>query len=252
MRRHSILVTLALALAIVGLGMALAPDTPSAQQPPQKVVFALNWFAGGRPRGLLGGAGEGLLQAARPRRGMQNSKGSGDSIAKVDTGRADVGLADSAVVIALVGPRGEGEGGRHGLRQEPAEHLEPQGRADHQAQGPRGQDVARRRATASGRCSPPSPAPRDRPDQGDVGQHRARGQGRPRWPRSAWTRWPTTPPACRSTRRPWEGQRGHDAVGRPRLRHVQHVDHREREDDEGAGRRCCGRSSRRRTWAGAT
>src|SRR4029453_9932466 len=31
---------------------------------------------------------------------MQNSKGSGDSIAKVDTGRADVGLADSAVVIA--------------------------------------------------------------------------------------------------------------------------------------------------------
>src|SRR4029450_3857881 len=34
---------------------------------------------------------------------MQNSKGSGDSIAKVDTGRADVGLADSAVVIAAVG-----------------------------------------------------------------------------------------------------------------------------------------------------
>ena len=31
---------------------------------------------------------------------LQNSKGSGDSIAKVDTGRADIGLADSAVVIA--------------------------------------------------------------------------------------------------------------------------------------------------------
>jgi NitT/TauT family transport system substrate-binding protein len=31
---------------------------------------------------------------------LENSKGSGDSIAKVDTGRADAGLADSAVVIA--------------------------------------------------------------------------------------------------------------------------------------------------------
>ena len=49
---------------------------------------------------------------------MQNSKGSGDSIAKVDTGRADVGLADSAVVIAAVGARREGEGGRHGVRQD--------------------------------------------------------------------------------------------------------------------------------------
>ena len=34
---------------------------------------------------------------------LQNSKGSGDSIAKIDTGRADIGLADSAVVIAAVG-----------------------------------------------------------------------------------------------------------------------------------------------------
>jgi hypothetical protein len=31
---------------------------------------------------------------------LENSKGSGDSIAKVDTGRADAGLADAAVVIA--------------------------------------------------------------------------------------------------------------------------------------------------------
>jgi NitT/TauT family transport system substrate-binding protein len=34
---------------------------------------------------------------------LENSKGSGDSIAKVDTGRADAGLADAAVVIASVG-----------------------------------------------------------------------------------------------------------------------------------------------------
>jgi hypothetical protein len=33
---------------------------------------------------------------------MQNSKGSGDFIAKVDTGPADIGRSDSAVVIAAV------------------------------------------------------------------------------------------------------------------------------------------------------
>src|SRR5207245_1047757 len=38
---------------------------------------------------------------------LQNSKGSGDSIAKVDTGRADIGLADSAVVIAAVSRGGK-------------------------------------------------------------------------------------------------------------------------------------------------
>ena len=44
MRRVSILVGLPLVLAVVGLMVALGPETPSAQQPPQKVVFALNWF----------------------------------------------------------------------------------------------------------------------------------------------------------------------------------------------------------------
>src|SRR5207253_9442882 len=33
---------------------------------------------------------------------LQNSKGSGDSIAKIDTGRADLGLADAVVVIPRV------------------------------------------------------------------------------------------------------------------------------------------------------
>ena len=33
---------------------------------------------------------------------LQNSKGSGDSIAKVDSGRADIGLADAVVVIPRV------------------------------------------------------------------------------------------------------------------------------------------------------
>ena len=132
-------------LAVVGLVVALGPDAPSAQQPPQKVVFALNWFPVGDHAAYWVALEKGYYRQRGLDVDMQNSKGSGDSIAKVDTGRADVGLADSAVVIASVGAGHEGEGGRHGLRQEPAQRLEPQGRADHEAEGPRGQDAWPRR-----------------------------------------------------------------------------------------------------------
>ena len=100
MRRISILVVLPLALAIVGLVVGLGPDTPSAQQPPQKVVFALNWFPVGDHAAYWVALEKGYYRQRGLDVDMQNSKGSGDSIAKVDTGRADVGLADSAVVIA--------------------------------------------------------------------------------------------------------------------------------------------------------
>jgi len=100
MRRVSILVVLPLVLAIVGLVVALGPDTPSAQQPPQKVVFALNWFPVGDHAAYWVALEKGYYRQRGLDVDMQNSKGSGDSIAKVDTGRADVGLADSAVVIA--------------------------------------------------------------------------------------------------------------------------------------------------------
>ena len=100
MRRVSILVVLPLVLAIVGLVVELGPDTPSAQQPPQKVVFALNWFPVGDHAAYWVALEKGYYRQRGLDVDMQNSKGSGDSIAKVDTGRADVGLADSAVVIA--------------------------------------------------------------------------------------------------------------------------------------------------------
>ena len=100
MRRISILVVLPLVLAIVGLLVGLGPDTPSAQQPPQKVVFALNWFPVGDHAAYWVALEKGYYRQRGLDVDMQNSKGSGDSIAKVDTGRADVGLADSAVVIA--------------------------------------------------------------------------------------------------------------------------------------------------------
>jgi NitT/TauT family transport system substrate-binding protein len=100
MRRFSMLVVLPLALAVVGLGVALGPGAPSAQPPPQKVVFALNWFPVGDHAAYWVALEKGYYRQRGLDVDMQNSKGSGDSIAKVDTGRADVGLADSAVVIA--------------------------------------------------------------------------------------------------------------------------------------------------------
>jgi NitT/TauT family transport system substrate-binding protein len=93
MRRISILVVLALVALAVALG------TPHAQQP-QKVVFALNWFPVGDHAAYWVALEKGYYRQRGLDVDMQNSKGSGDSIAKVDTGRADVGLADSAVVIA--------------------------------------------------------------------------------------------------------------------------------------------------------
>ena len=96
MRRVSLSIALLMAVVLV----ALALGTPSAQPAPQKVVFALNWFPVGDHAAYWVALEKGYYRQRGLDVDMQNSKGSGDSIAKVDTGRADVGLADSAVVIA--------------------------------------------------------------------------------------------------------------------------------------------------------
>jgi NitT/TauT family transport system substrate-binding protein len=83
---------------LFGIGI-LAP----VAQPLQKVTFALNWFAVGDHAAYWVALDKGYYKARGLDVELQNSKGSGDSIAKVDTGRADIGLADSAVVIAAVG-----------------------------------------------------------------------------------------------------------------------------------------------------
>jgi NitT/TauT family transport system substrate-binding protein len=85
------------------LAALLVAGLPGLQaQSPQKVVFALNWFAVGDHAAYWVALDKGYYRARGLDVEMQNSKGSGDSIAKVDTGRADIGLADSAVVIAAV------------------------------------------------------------------------------------------------------------------------------------------------------
>ena len=158
MRRVSILVVLPLVLAVVGLGVALGPDAPSAQQPPQKVVFALNWFPVGDHAAYWVALEKGYYRQRGLDVDMQNSKGSGDSIAKVDTGRADVGLADSAVVIASAarGTRVKVVG--MVFDKSP---LNIWSRKDAPITKPKdleGKTWPPRPATGSGRCSPPSRA----------------------------------------------------------------------------------------------
>ena len=95
MRRNLLLVGSLLVLALLLGG-------PLHAQPAQKVVFALNWFAVGDHAAYWVALELGYYKARGLDVELQNSKGSGDSIGKVDTGRADIGLADSAVVIAAV------------------------------------------------------------------------------------------------------------------------------------------------------
>src|SRR5437762_13391295 len=87
---------------LIALGTALvgAIGGPASAQGPQKVVFALNWFAVGDHAAYWVALDKGYYKAKGLDVTLENSKGSGDSIAKVDTGRADAGLADAAVVIA--------------------------------------------------------------------------------------------------------------------------------------------------------
>src|SRR5260221_8612983 len=90
LRRTSI----ALAAALV------ASALPASAQTLEKFTFALNWFAVGDHAAYWVALDKGYYKAKGLEVTLENSKGSGDSIAKVDTGRADAGLADAAVVIA--------------------------------------------------------------------------------------------------------------------------------------------------------
>jgi NitT/TauT family transport system substrate-binding protein len=92
--KRSLTVTLLAAL------LALAPAGEA--QAPQKLVFALNWFAVGDHAAYWVALDRGYYKARGLDVELQNSKGSGDSIAKVDTGRADLGLADAVVIIPRV------------------------------------------------------------------------------------------------------------------------------------------------------
>lgn len=90
MRRLTALVLFPLLALALGRAPAAAAE---------KVVFALNWFAVGDHAAYWVALEKGYYRARGLEVELQNSKGSGDSSAKVDTGRADIGLADAVVVI---------------------------------------------------------------------------------------------------------------------------------------------------------
>ncbi|MBN9088634.1 MAG: ABC transporter substrate-binding protein [Reyranella sp.] len=85
--------TLSLAVA----ALLAATGSASAQE---KWTFALNWFPVGDHAAYWVALEKGYYKAKGLDVTLENSKGSGDTIAKVDTGRADAGLADAAVLIA--------------------------------------------------------------------------------------------------------------------------------------------------------
>lgn len=88
-----------LARALGAAALALAGAAASAQ-PAEKFTFALNWFAVGDHAAYWVALDKGYFAQKGLDVTLENSKGSGDSIAKVDTGRADAGLADTVPVLS--------------------------------------------------------------------------------------------------------------------------------------------------------
>jgi NitT/TauT family transport system substrate-binding protein len=68
----------------------------------EKFTFALNWFAVGDHAAYWVALEKGYYAQRGLDVILENSKGSGDSIAKVDTGRADAGLADAVPIISAI------------------------------------------------------------------------------------------------------------------------------------------------------
>ena len=85
-------------LARVG-AVLLACCSMGAFAQTEKFTFALNWFAVGDHAAYWVALDKGYYAQRGLDVTFENSKGSADSIAKVDTGRADAGLAEAASVI---------------------------------------------------------------------------------------------------------------------------------------------------------
>jgi NitT/TauT family transport system substrate-binding protein len=81
---------------------ALATLVALPVQANEKFTFALNWFAVGDHAAYWVALDKGYYAQRGLDVTLENSKGSGDAIAKVDTGRADAGLADAVPIISAV------------------------------------------------------------------------------------------------------------------------------------------------------
>lgn len=86
--------------ALATLAAVAALATPAGAEGAKPFTFALNWFPVGDHAAYWVALDRGYFDACNLDVELQNSKGSADSIAKVDSGRADAGIADSATVAA--------------------------------------------------------------------------------------------------------------------------------------------------------
>ena len=86
--------------AMLGAGALSVLSAAASAQATEKFTFALNWFAVGDHAAYWVALDKGYFAKAGLDVTLENSKGSGDSIAKVDTDRADAGLADTVAVLA--------------------------------------------------------------------------------------------------------------------------------------------------------
>ena len=89
-----------LRISSLALAALVAVTGSASAQTLEKFNFALNWFPVGDHAAYWVALEKGYYKAKGLDVTLENSKGSGDVIAKLDTGRADAGVADSAVVIA--------------------------------------------------------------------------------------------------------------------------------------------------------
>ncbi len=87
-------------LARIGAIAVIGSASAAFAQPLEKFTFALNWFAVGDHAAYWVALEKGYFAKAGLEVTLENSKGSGDSIAKVDTDRADAGLADTVAVLS--------------------------------------------------------------------------------------------------------------------------------------------------------
>jgi NitT/TauT family transport system substrate-binding protein len=89
---------------LIGLFVAasLSQASIAGAQAAEKFLFALNWFPVGDHAAYWVALDKGYYAERGLDVTFENSKGSGDTVAKVDSGHADAGLADTAVVITSV------------------------------------------------------------------------------------------------------------------------------------------------------
>lgn len=85
--------------ALFGVPVLAAPNIARAAT--QKFAFSLNWFPVGDHCAYYVALGKGYFEKAGLDVSLENSKGSGDSLAKVATGRMDAGLGEVAAVMTV-------------------------------------------------------------------------------------------------------------------------------------------------------